>query len=217
MLASYVDHAGGGTLTDVDGREWIDFGSGIAVTSVGNAAPRVVEAVRAQVERFTHTCFMVAPYESLRGGVRAAQLAHAGQPRQAIRTVQLGCRGGRERREDRPVRDRAAGHRGVRPRLPRSYEPHDGADGQEHAVQAQVRTVRRRDLPRTDVVPAARRRPVGPGRRGPRNRPDRQAGRRRQRRRRADRTDTGRGRLRRARPRLPAGAVGLGRLRTARC
>jgi len=64
MLTSYVDHAGGGTLTDVDGREWIDFGSGIAVTSVGNSAPRVIEAVRAQVERFTHTCFMVTPYES---------------------------------------------------------------------------------------------------------------------------------------------------------
>lgn len=64
LLSSYVDHAGGGTLTDVEGREWIDFGSGIAVTSVGNAAPRVVEAVRAQVERFTHTCFMVAPYEA---------------------------------------------------------------------------------------------------------------------------------------------------------
>jgi 4-aminobutyrate aminotransferase/(S)-3-amino-2-methylpropionate transaminase len=64
MLSSYVDHASGGTLTDVDGRQWIDFGSGIAVTSVGNSAPRVVEAVRAQVERFTHTCFMVTPYES---------------------------------------------------------------------------------------------------------------------------------------------------------
>src|SRR5215831_10812627 len=64
MLSSYVDHAGGGTLTDVDGREWIDFGSGIAVTSVGNAAPRVVEAVQAQVARFTHTCFMITPYES---------------------------------------------------------------------------------------------------------------------------------------------------------
>ncbi|KUL33335.1 4-aminobutyrate--2-oxoglutarate transaminase [Actinoplanes awajinensis] len=63
-ISAYVDHAGGGTLTDVDGREWIDFASGIAVTNVGNAAPRVVEAVRAQVERFTHTCFMVAPYES---------------------------------------------------------------------------------------------------------------------------------------------------------
>ncbi|MEU4626392.1 4-aminobutyrate--2-oxoglutarate transaminase [Actinoplanes sp. NPDC023801] len=64
VVPAYVDHAGGGTITDVDGREWIDFASGIAVTNVGNAAPRVVEAVRAQVERFTHTCFMVAPYES---------------------------------------------------------------------------------------------------------------------------------------------------------
>jgi 4-aminobutyrate aminotransferase/(S)-3-amino-2-methylpropionate transaminase len=63
-LSSYVDHAAGGTLTDVDGREWIDFGSGIAVTSVGNSAPRVVAAVQAQVERFTHTCFMITPYES---------------------------------------------------------------------------------------------------------------------------------------------------------
>ncbi|MEH0927495.1 4-aminobutyrate--2-oxoglutarate transaminase [Micromonospora sp. CPCC 205558] len=64
VIASYVDHASGATITDVDGREWIDFAAGIAVTSVGNSAPRVVEAVRAQVERFTHTCFMVAPYES---------------------------------------------------------------------------------------------------------------------------------------------------------
>ncbi|WP_430786112.1 4-aminobutyrate--2-oxoglutarate transaminase [Actinoplanes sp. G11-F43] len=64
VVDAYVDHAAGGTLTDVDGREWIDFASGIAVTSVGNAAPAVVAAVREQVERFTHTCFMVAPYES---------------------------------------------------------------------------------------------------------------------------------------------------------
>ncbi|MEV0939639.1 4-aminobutyrate--2-oxoglutarate transaminase [Micromonospora wenchangensis] len=64
VIDSYVDTASGGTIVDVEGREWIDFAAGIAVTSVGNAAPRVVEAVRAQVERFTHTCFMVAPYES---------------------------------------------------------------------------------------------------------------------------------------------------------
>ncbi|MDG4820935.1 4-aminobutyrate--2-oxoglutarate transaminase [Asanoa sp. WMMD1127] len=63
VISSYVDHASGGTLTDVDGTEWIDFASGIAVTSVGNSAPKVVAAVREQVERFTHTCFMVAPYE----------------------------------------------------------------------------------------------------------------------------------------------------------
>ena len=64
MISSYVDRAGGGTLSDVDGREWIDMAAGIAVTNVGNASPKVVEAVRRQVERFTHTCFMIAPYES---------------------------------------------------------------------------------------------------------------------------------------------------------
>jgi 4-aminobutyrate aminotransferase / (S)-3-amino-2-methylpropionate transaminase / 5-aminovalerate transaminase len=63
MIPSYVATAGGGTMTDVDGRVWLDFAAGIAVTSVGNSAPRVVAAVQAQVERFTHTCFMIAPYE----------------------------------------------------------------------------------------------------------------------------------------------------------
>src|SRR5438067_606673 len=64
VVSSYVDHASGGTVVDVDGREWIDFAAGIAVTSVGNSAPRVVAAVQEQVAKFTHTCFMVAPYES---------------------------------------------------------------------------------------------------------------------------------------------------------
>ncbi len=64
LVDSYIEHAAGASLTDVDGRQWIDFSSGIAVTSVGHCAPRVVDAVRSQVERLTHTCFMVAPYES---------------------------------------------------------------------------------------------------------------------------------------------------------
>src|SRR5262249_42786976 len=63
-LPVFVTHAGGGVIVDADGNSLIDFGSGIAVTSVGNAAPRVVERVQRQVADFTHTCFMVAPYES---------------------------------------------------------------------------------------------------------------------------------------------------------
>ena len=59
----FIAAAGGGVLLDVDGNSLIDLGSGIAVTSVGNAAPAVVAAVHAQVEQFTHTCFMVTPYE----------------------------------------------------------------------------------------------------------------------------------------------------------
>jgi 4-aminobutyrate aminotransferase/(S)-3-amino-2-methylpropionate transaminase len=63
FLPIYVMEASGGVLLDADGNSLIDLGAGIAVTSVGNAAPRVVEAVREQVSRFTHTCFMITPYE----------------------------------------------------------------------------------------------------------------------------------------------------------
>ncbi|WP_017592562.1 4-aminobutyrate--2-oxoglutarate transaminase [Nocardiopsis potens] len=60
----YVQRAGGGIVEDVDGNALIDFGSGIAVTNVGNADPRVVERASEQLSRFTHTCFMVNPYDS---------------------------------------------------------------------------------------------------------------------------------------------------------
>ena len=60
----YVADADGGIITDVDGNSFIDLGSGIAVTSVGASDANVVEAVREQVGHFTHTCFMVTPYES---------------------------------------------------------------------------------------------------------------------------------------------------------
>ena len=59
----YAARAAGGIVEDVDGNRLIDLGSGIAVTTVGNAAPRVVDGVREQVGQFTHTCFMVTPYE----------------------------------------------------------------------------------------------------------------------------------------------------------
>ena len=59
----FVTAAGGGILVDADDNALIDFGSGIAVVNVGNAAEQVVTAVRDQVARFTHTCFMITPYE----------------------------------------------------------------------------------------------------------------------------------------------------------
>ncbi len=55
--------AGGGVVVDADGNSLIDLGSGIAVTTVGNAHPKVVAAVTDQVARFSHTCFMISPYE----------------------------------------------------------------------------------------------------------------------------------------------------------
>jgi 4-aminobutyrate aminotransferase / (S)-3-amino-2-methylpropionate transaminase / 5-aminovalerate transaminase len=59
----FAGRAGGGIVEDVDGNRFIDLGSGIAVTTIGNSAPRVVGAVASQVADFTHTCFMVTPYE----------------------------------------------------------------------------------------------------------------------------------------------------------
>jgi 4-aminobutyrate aminotransferase/(S)-3-amino-2-methylpropionate transaminase len=59
----FITAAGGGVVVDVDGNSMIDLGSGIAVTSVGNSADLVVTRVTEQVAQFTHTCFMVAPYE----------------------------------------------------------------------------------------------------------------------------------------------------------
>jgi 4-aminobutyrate aminotransferase/(S)-3-amino-2-methylpropionate transaminase len=62
-LPVFVEAAGGGVLRDVDGNHLIDLASGIAVTGVGNAAPEVAGRVAAQAGAFTHTCFMVTPYD----------------------------------------------------------------------------------------------------------------------------------------------------------
>ena len=59
----YAVAAGGGVLVDVDGNSLIDLGSGIAVTTVGNADPAVAAAVAAQAAQLTHTCFTITPYE----------------------------------------------------------------------------------------------------------------------------------------------------------
>ncbi len=59
----YIDRAEGAILVDVDGNQLLDMGSGIAVTGIGHAVPALVEAVSRQVASFTHTCFMVTPYE----------------------------------------------------------------------------------------------------------------------------------------------------------
>ena len=62
-LPVYIEAAADGILRDIDGNQLIDFGSGIAVTSVGNGNQRIIDAVSRQIADFTHTCFMVTPYE----------------------------------------------------------------------------------------------------------------------------------------------------------
>lgn len=62
--AVYIDRADNAELWDVEGKRYIDFGSGIAVCNTGHLHPKVKAAVLAQLERFSHTCLMVTPYDS---------------------------------------------------------------------------------------------------------------------------------------------------------
>ncbi len=61
--ANYIESAKGSILKDVEGNEFIDFAGGIAVMNVGHSHPKVVNAIKEQAEKFTHTCFMVNPYD----------------------------------------------------------------------------------------------------------------------------------------------------------
>ncbi|MDO9418197.1 4-aminobutyrate--2-oxoglutarate transaminase [Pararhizobium sp.] len=64
MTQIYADRAENSEIWDKDGNRYIDFASGIAVVNTGHRHPRVIEAVKAQLDRFTHTCHQVVPYET---------------------------------------------------------------------------------------------------------------------------------------------------------
>jgi 4-aminobutyrate aminotransferase/(S)-3-amino-2-methylpropionate transaminase len=58
----YVERAKNSEIWDVEGKRYIDFGTGIAVCNTGHSHPKVIAAVKAQVDKFSHTCVMVNPY-----------------------------------------------------------------------------------------------------------------------------------------------------------
>jgi 4-aminobutyrate aminotransferase/(S)-3-amino-2-methylpropionate transaminase len=60
----YIERAENAEMWDVEGRRYIDFGTGIAVCSTGHTHPKVTAAVQDQLQRFSHTCVMVTPYGS---------------------------------------------------------------------------------------------------------------------------------------------------------
>jgi 4-aminobutyrate aminotransferase/(S)-3-amino-2-methylpropionate transaminase len=60
----FMASADGATLEDVDGNRYIDFAGGIGCLNVGHRSPRVISALRAQIEKHLHLCFAVTPYES---------------------------------------------------------------------------------------------------------------------------------------------------------
>ncbi len=74
MTQVYVDRAENSEIWDIEGRRYIDFSSGIAVVNTGHRHPKVIEAVKKQLDSFTHTCHQVVPYENY---VRLAERLNA--------------------------------------------------------------------------------------------------------------------------------------------
>ncbi|MBN9117139.1 MAG: aminotransferase class III-fold pyridoxal phosphate-dependent enzyme, partial [Pandoraea sp.] len=64
MCDFYAERAKNAELWDVEGRRFIDFASGIAVLNTGHRHPKIVAAIREQLDRFTHTAYQIVPYES---------------------------------------------------------------------------------------------------------------------------------------------------------
>jgi 4-aminobutyrate aminotransferase/(S)-3-amino-2-methylpropionate transaminase len=85
QLPVYIERARNAEMWDVEGRRYIDFGSGIAVLNTGHLHPKVQAAVAKQLEAFSHTCLMVTPYESaVELAEKLNKLAPGPTPKKAI-------------------------------------------------------------------------------------------------------------------------------------
>ena len=81
----YVERAAGSEIWDVEGRRYIDFGTGIAVCSAGHCHPRITTAVAEQLEKFSHTCVMVTPYDvSVRLAEKLNEMAPGASKKKSI-------------------------------------------------------------------------------------------------------------------------------------
>jgi len=83
--AVYIDRASNAEMWDVEGRRYIDFATGIAVCNTGHSHPKIVAAVKEQLDRFSHTCVMVTPYDSaVRLAERLNTLAPGNSPKKTV-------------------------------------------------------------------------------------------------------------------------------------
>ncbi|WP_375725025.1 4-aminobutyrate--2-oxoglutarate transaminase [Arcobacter sp. KX21116] len=81
----FVEKAKNAELWDVEGNRFIDFGTGIAVCNTGHSHPKIIEAVKTQIENFSHTCVMVNPYEvAVELAEKLTALAPGDTPKKAI-------------------------------------------------------------------------------------------------------------------------------------
>jgi 4-aminobutyrate aminotransferase/(S)-3-amino-2-methylpropionate transaminase len=85
IAAVYIERAKNAEMWDIEGNRYIDFGTGIAVCNTGHSHPDVVAAVKEQLDRFSHTCVMVTPYDSaVRLAEKLNDLAPGATPKKTI-------------------------------------------------------------------------------------------------------------------------------------
>ena len=85
LTGRYIEFAKGAMVRDVEGKEYIDFGGGIGVMNIGHSHPKVVKAIQQQAEKFTHTCFMVNPYDNaLKLAERLCRVTPGNFPKRAL-------------------------------------------------------------------------------------------------------------------------------------
>lgn len=77
MHARFAERADNAEIYDIEGKRYIDFASGIAVCNTGHGDRRIIDAVKAQLDQFSHTCFQVNPYASY---VELAERLNAAAP-----------------------------------------------------------------------------------------------------------------------------------------
>ena len=110
----YVDRALNSEVWDIEGNRYIDFAAGIAVVNTGHRHPKVMAAVHAQLEKFTHTCHQVLPYENY---IHLAERLNALVPGDYAKKtvfVTTGAEAGHHRVDDREHREQDRdGHRGA--------------------------------------------------------------------------------------------------------
>ena len=99
----FAAQAHGARLVDADGREYIDFAGGIGVLNLGHTPDAVVEAIQQQAAELIHACFPVAAYEPYLEVCRMLSELAPGTHAKKAAAHQLRRRGGRERRQDRPL------------------------------------------------------------------------------------------------------------------
>jgi 4-aminobutyrate aminotransferase/(S)-3-amino-2-methylpropionate transaminase len=120
MHSVFSERALGSELWDVEGKRFIDFAGGIAVLNTGHLHPKIKAAAAEQLEKMSHTCFQVTPYESYVAVCeRLNELTPGSGPKRRSRS-------GGERGEDRALRHGPAGRDRLQRRLPR---PHDDGHG----------------------------------------------------------------------------------------